>query len=101
LSSIASHVSESSLSDTDAYKVKILWSPYLERVVYLVWHFLLYFQVLRLLDFLVSLLEHPLGKVIERLFFLPFPLFLFLIVIMTILNCVVLWLAVGYNSSLA
>ncbi|KAK2454634.1 protein virilizer protein [Trifolium repens] len=38
LSSIASHVSESSLSDTDAYKV------------------------LRLLDFLVSLLEHPLGK---------------------------------------
>jgi hypothetical protein len=48
------------------------------------------FQVLRLLDFLVSLLEHPLGKVIERLFFLPFPLFLFLIVIMTILNCVVL-----------
>jgi hypothetical protein len=48
------------------------------------------FQVLRLLDFLVSLLEHPLGKVIERLFFLRFPLFLFLIVIMTILNCVVL-----------
>jgi hypothetical protein len=48
------------------------------------------FQVLRLLDFLVSLLEHPLGKVIERLFFLLFPLFLFLIVIMTILNCVVL-----------
>ncbi|MCH87747.1 embryo defective 2016 protein, partial [Trifolium medium] len=38
LSSIASHVSESSPSDTDAYKV------------------------LRLLDFLVSLLEHPLGK---------------------------------------
>jgi hypothetical protein len=48
------------------------------------------FQVLRLLDFLVSLLEHPLGKVIERLFFLLFPLFLFLIVIMTIWNCVVL-----------
>ncbi|CAK8571309.1 unnamed protein product [Lathyrus sativus] len=38
LSSIGSHVSESSPSDTDAYKV------------------------LRLLDFLVSLLEHPLGK---------------------------------------
>ncbi|XP_004497651.1 protein virilizer homolog isoform X2 [Cicer arietinum] len=38
LSSITSHVSESSPSDTDAYKV------------------------LRLLDFLVSLLEHPLGK---------------------------------------
>jgi hypothetical protein len=48
------------------------------------------FQVLRLLDFLVSLLEHPLGKVIERLFFLLFPLFLFLIVIMTIWNYVVL-----------
>ncbi|GAU28853.1 hypothetical protein TSUD_21900 [Trifolium subterraneum] len=38
LSSIANHVSESSPSDSDAYKV------------------------LRLLDFLVSLLEHPIGK---------------------------------------
>ncbi|XP_068494350.1 protein virilizer homolog isoform X1 [Phaseolus vulgaris] len=46
LSSIVHLASESSFpSDTDAYKF-------------------LYFQILRLLDFLVSLLEHPLGKVL-------------------------------------
>ena len=91
LSSIARHVSESFPSDTDAYKVRILQSLHCLGLVVFSMTFLLYFQVLRLLDFLVSLSEHPLGKVTKHIiFFLSVPLFLFLIFITTILNCVVL-----------
>lgn len=71
LSSVIHHVSESSCpSDTDAYKVRFLsvclplkFGACSSSSVTFWWVFLLHFQVLRLLDFLVSLLEHPLGKV--------------------------------------
>ena len=65
LSSINHHISEASLlSDTDLYKVIFKLKKFSDLSSLTAWRIIvLYCQVSRLLDFLASLLEHPLGKV--------------------------------------